>query len=100
MQTHEHEFPGEDPNDCQRNIKRDQLVFQQFLLLFQIKSFAYDFNCLFVSLRAILQQCNNAYYPDSYGHYREAKFVQTKHHWWWKANRVFDQLEVTRHHTG
>jgi len=35
-----------------------------------------------------------------YGHYREAAFTQTKHHWWWKANRVFDQLDVTRHHTG
>jgi hypothetical protein len=44
--------------------------------------------------------CNNALYPDLYGHYREAKFTQTKHHWWWKANRVFNQLEVTRNHTG
>lgn len=39
-------------------------------------------------------------HPDLYGHYREAKFTQTKHHWWWKANRVFEQLEVTRNHTG
>ena len=39
-------------------------------------------------------------YPDLYGHYREAAFTQTKHHWWWKANRVFNQLEVTRYHTG
>ncbi|XP_031625015.1 alpha-1,6-mannosyl-glycoprotein 2-beta-N-acetylglucosaminyltransferase-like isoform X2 [Contarinia nasturtii] len=73
IQTHEHEFPGEDPNDCPRNLKRDQ---------------------------AIARKCNNALYPDLYGHYREAKFTQTKHHWWWKANRVFDQLDVTRHHTG
>ncbi|XP_055304055.1 alpha-1,6-mannosyl-glycoprotein 2-beta-N-acetylglucosaminyltransferase isoform X2 [Sitodiplosis mosellana] len=73
IQTHEHEFPGEDPNDCPRNLKRDQ---------------------------AIVRKCNNALYPDLYGHYREAKFTQTKHHWWWKANRVFDQLDVTRHHTG
>lgn len=50
--------------------------------------------------RAIIRKCNNALYPDLYGHYREAKFTQTKHHWWWKANRVFDQLEVTRYHTG
>lgn len=50
--------------------------------------------------RAILRKCNNALHPDLYGHYREAKFTQTKHHWWWKANRVFDQLDVTRHHTG
>lgn len=45
-------------------------------------------------------KCNNALYPDLYGHYREAKFTQTKHHWWWKVNRVFNQLEVTRNYTG
>ncbi|KAM7359201.1 alpha-1,6-mannosyl-glycoprotein 2-beta-N-acetylglucosaminyltransferase isoform 1-T1 [Cochliomyia hominivorax] len=73
IQTHPHEFPGVDPDDCPRDIKKDQ---------------------------AIIRKCNNALYPDLYGHYREAKFTQTKHHWWWKANRVFDQLEVTRYHTG
>lgn len=55
---------------------------------------------IFLTFRAIIRKCNNALYPDLYGHYREAKFTQTKHHWWWKANRVFDQLEVTRYHTG
>lgn len=50
--------------------------------------------------RALKSTCNNAKHPDLYGHYREAAFTQTKHHWWWKANRVFDQLEVTRYHTG
>ncbi|XP_065372320.1 alpha-1,6-mannosyl-glycoprotein 2-beta-N-acetylglucosaminyltransferase isoform X1 [Calliphora vicina] len=73
IQTHPQEFPGVDPDDCPRDIKKDQ---------------------------AIIRKCNNALYPDLYGHYREAKFTQTKHHWWWKANRVFDQLEVTRYHTG
>ncbi|XP_018566686.1 alpha-1,6-mannosyl-glycoprotein 2-beta-N-acetylglucosaminyltransferase isoform X2 [Anoplophora glabripennis] len=73
IQTHPHEFPGEDPGDCPRDMKREQ---------------------------AMLKKCNNALYPDLYGHYREAKFTQTKHHWWWKANRVFNQLEVTRNHTG
>lgn len=53
-----------------------------------------------LALRAIIRKCNNALHPDLYGHYREAKFTQTKHHWWWKSNRVFDQLDVTRHHTG
>lgn len=47
-----------------------------------------------------MANCNNARYPDLYGHYREAKFTQTKHHWVWKANRVFNELEVTRYHTG
>lgn len=53
----------------------------------------------FVS-RAIIRKCTNANYPDLYGHYREASFTQTKHHWWWKANRVFDQIAATQHHTG
>ncbi|XP_022217431.1 alpha-1,6-mannosyl-glycoprotein 2-beta-N-acetylglucosaminyltransferase isoform X4 [Drosophila obscura] len=73
IQTHPHEYPGVDPNDCPRNIKKDQ---------------------------AMISNCNNALYPDLYGHYREAKFTQTKHHWIWKANRVFNELEVTRFHTG
>lgn len=73
IQTHPNEFPGADPEDCPRDIKKEQ---------------------------ALLRKCNNALHPDLYGHYREAKFTQTKHHWWWKANRVFDQLEVTKYHTG
>ncbi|XP_024935689.1 alpha-1,6-mannosyl-glycoprotein 2-beta-N-acetylglucosaminyltransferase isoform X3 [Cephus cinctus] len=76
IQTHPRTFPGEDPNDCPRNIHKDQLV------------------------NALNLKCINAKHPDLYGHYREAKFTQTKHHWWWKANRVFDQLTVTRNHTG
>ncbi|XP_062560624.1 alpha-1,6-mannosyl-glycoprotein 2-beta-N-acetylglucosaminyltransferase isoform X2 [Armigeres subalbatus] len=73
IQTHPSEFPGADPGDCPRDIKKEQ---------------------------ALLRKCNNALHPDLYGHYREAKFTQTKHHWWWKANRVFDQLETTKYHTG
>uniref|UniRef100_A0A182FAE1 Alpha-1,6-mannosyl-glycoprotein 2-beta-N-acetylglucosaminyltransferase n=1 Tax=Anopheles albimanus TaxID=7167 RepID=A0A182FAE1_ANOAL len=76
IQTHPNEFPGSDPDDCPRDIKKEHMV------------------------RALLRKCNNALHPDLYGHYREAKFTQTKHHWWWKANRVFDQLEVTKYHTG
>ncbi|XP_023317641.1 alpha-1,6-mannosyl-glycoprotein 2-beta-N-acetylglucosaminyltransferase isoform X2 [Trichogramma pretiosum] len=73
IQTHPDTFPGESPNDCPRNIRKEQ---------------------------AAQMGCTNAQHPDLYGHYREAKFTQTKHHWWWKANRVFDQLTVTRNHTG
>ncbi|XP_066258972.1 alpha-1,6-mannosyl-glycoprotein 2-beta-N-acetylglucosaminyltransferase isoform X2 [Euwallacea similis] len=73
IQTHPNEFPGEDPGDCPRDIKKD---------------------------KALQLKCNNALYPDLYGHYREAKFTQTKHHWWWKVNRVFNQLEITRNHSG
>ena len=50
--------------------------------------------------RAQRLKCANADWPDRYGHYREAKFTQTKHHWWWKANRIFDQLRVTRNIDG
>ncbi|XP_078039755.1 alpha-1,6-mannosyl-glycoprotein 2-beta-N-acetylglucosaminyltransferase isoform X1 [Augochlora pura] len=73
IQTHPHTFPGEDPSDCPRNIRKEQ---------------------------ALELGCINAKHPDLYGHYRESKFTQTKHHWWWKANRVFDQLSITRNHTG
>lgn len=45
-------------------------------------------------------RCNNYEWPDLFGHYRESKFTQIKHHWWWKAIRVFDELEVTKHYSG
>ncbi|XP_072946612.1 alpha-1,6-mannosyl-glycoprotein 2-beta-N-acetylglucosaminyltransferase-like isoform X2 [Epargyreus clarus] len=73
IQTHPNEFPGVDPNDCPRDAKLEQ---------------------------AIKLKCNNALHPDLHGHYREAKYTQTKHHWWWKANRVFNQLHCTAAHTG
>ncbi len=50
--------------------------------------------------RARQLKCLNAEWPDQYGHYREAKFTQIKHHWWWKANRVFNQLKATKHYNG
>ena len=53
-----------------------------------------------IRFRANRVKCTNAEFPDLYGHYREAKFTQTKHHWWWKANRIFEQLALTKHHTG
>ncbi|KAI8485934.1 Alpha-1,6-mannosyl-glycoprotein 2-beta-N-acetylglucosaminyltransferase [Branchiostoma belcheri] len=67
------EFPGQDPNDCPRDIPRD---------------------------KALEIECTNAAYPDMYGHYREAPFTMTKHHWWWKAHRVFEGLKATRDHKG
>ncbi|XP_045783300.1 alpha-1,6-mannosyl-glycoprotein 2-beta-N-acetylglucosaminyltransferase isoform X3 [Maniola jurtina] len=73
VQTHPTEFPGMDPNDCPRDAKLEQ---------------------------AIKLKCNNALHPDLHGHYREAKYTQTKHHWWWKANRIFNQLQCTASHTG
>ncbi|XP_075989674.1 alpha-1,6-mannosyl-glycoprotein 2-beta-N-acetylglucosaminyltransferase-like isoform X3 [Anticarsia gemmatalis] len=73
IQTHPREFPGMDPNDCPRDAKFEQ---------------------------AVKLKCNNALHPDLHGHYREAKYTQTKHHWWWKANRIFNQLSCTNGHTG
>lgn len=73
IQTHPLMFPGEDPKDCPRNITRKL---------------------------AERDQCKNYQYPDMYGHYREARFTQIKHHVWWKLNRVFDQLEATKNNNG
>lgn len=39
--------------------------------------------------RAIAKGCLNAQYPDQYGHYREADYTMTKHHWWWKVRQSF-----------
>ncbi|XP_040576144.1 alpha-1,6-mannosyl-glycoprotein 2-beta-N-acetylglucosaminyltransferase isoform X2 [Lepeophtheirus salmonis] len=67
IQTHPNEFPGQSPNDCPMNVKKE---------------------------RARELGCTNREWPDIYGHYRDAKFTQIKHHWWWKANKVFHHLEV------
>ncbi|CAH1730639.1 unnamed protein product [Chironomus riparius] len=69
IQTHPHQFPGTDPQDCDRDISKSD---------------------------AIKIKCKNAHFPDLYGHYREAKYTQMKNHWWWKLNRIFDELNVTR----
>ncbi|XP_076058262.1 alpha-1,6-mannosyl-glycoprotein 2-beta-N-acetylglucosaminyltransferase-like isoform X3 [Oratosquilla oratoria] len=71
LQTHPREFPGEGPNDCTRNMNKEKAAYQ---------------GCIGD--------------PDLYGHYREARFTQTKHHWWWKANKVFDDLWPLKNHTG
>lgn len=71
LQTHPDSFPGESPGDCPRNTKPEE---------------AAKLNCIGS--------------PDLYNHYREARFTQTKHHWWWKANKIFDDVWVLRNHTG
>uniref|UniRef100_A0A0B7A2W5 Alpha-1,6-mannosyl-glycoprotein 2-beta-N-acetylglucosaminyltransferase n=1 Tax=Arion vulgaris TaxID=1028688 RepID=A0A0B7A2W5_9EUPU len=62
QQIYSNEFPGEHPNDCPRDIKKED---------------------------AVKKKCNNAETPDKYGHYREAKYCQAKHHWIWKINQNF-----------
>ncbi|KAH9528293.1 Alpha-1,6-mannosyl-glycoprotein 2-beta-N-acetylglucosaminyltransferase [Dermatophagoides farinae] len=66
-------FPGQSVDDCPRDIGKKK---------------ALEINCV------------NAGQPDSYGHYREAKITQTKHHWWWKLWYVMEHLPQTRNHHG
>jgi alpha-1,6-mannosyl-glycoprotein beta-1,2-N-acetylglucosaminyltransferase len=55
IQLHPNEFPGTHPNDCDRDASKDY---------------------------AMKSKCKNAHFPDKFGHYREAKFTQMKHHFW------------------
>lgn len=73
IQLYPQEFPGHDPRDCPRDIPKKE---------------------------ALKLGCINAEYPDSFGHYREAKFSQTKHHWWWKLHFVWDRVRVLKDHKG
>jgi alpha-1,6-mannosyl-glycoprotein beta-1,2-N-acetylglucosaminyltransferase len=59
LQLYPNSFPGSDPKDCPRDLP--------------------------VS-KAKEKKCMNAAFPDAYGHYREATYTQTKHHWFWKVN--------------
>jgi hypothetical protein len=71
------------------NIKKMLKYFMRFFISINV-----------FCVRAQRIKCTNAKFPDLYGHYREAKFTQTKHHWWWKANRIFEQLRATKYHSG
>ncbi|MEE6492369.1 hypothetical protein FKM82_016560 [Ascaphus truei] len=73
IQLYPNEFPGNDPKDCPRDIEKKD---------------------------AVKLGCINAEYPDSFGHYREAKFSQTKHHWWWKLHFVWERIKVLKDHKG
>ncbi|NXE76357.1 MGAT2 acetylglucosaminyltransferase, partial [Cochlearius cochlearius] len=73
IQLYPREFPGHDPRDCPRDVGK---------------------------AAALRLGCINAEYPDSFGHYREARFSQTKHHWWWKLHFVWERVRALREHTG
>ncbi|KAJ6654031.1 hypothetical protein lerEdw1_007540 [Lerista edwardsae] len=73
LQLYPGEFPGTDPRDCPRDVGR---------------------------AAAARQGCLNAQYPDAFGHYREAAFAQTKHHWWWKLHFVWERVRALRQHPG
>lgn len=48
-----------------------------------------------ISHRAAKLNCVGS--PDLYNHYREARFTQTKHHWWWKANKWVIPSLITKY---
>ncbi|XP_044292211.1 alpha-1,6-mannosyl-glycoprotein 2-beta-N-acetylglucosaminyltransferase, partial [Varanus komodoensis] len=73
LQLYPGEFPGTDPRDCPRDVG---------------PAAARRLGCL------------NAQYPDAFGHYREAAFAQTKHHWWWKLHFVWERVRALREHPG
>ncbi|XP_060535597.1 alpha-1,6-mannosyl-glycoprotein 2-beta-N-acetylglucosaminyltransferase-like [Cylas formicarius] len=73
IQTHPNEFPGQSPLDCPKDIKIPM---------------------------ALQIGCANAKHPDPYGHYRDYKLTQLKHHWWWKINVVFNHLAISKTHGG
>ncbi|KAF2899824.1 hypothetical protein ILUMI_06360 [Ignelater luminosus] len=63
IQLYPNVFPGQGLKDCPRNSTKDE---------------------------AIQMGCLNAFNSDRNGNYRNPQLCQAKHHWWWKANRVFD----------
>ncbi|KAL9916362.1 alpha-1,6-mannosyl-glycoprotein 2-beta-N-acetylglucosaminyltransferase-like isoform 3-T4 [Glossina fuscipes fuscipes] len=46
---------------------------------------------------AMRDKCNKTEFPY---HNNQRSRAQMKHHWWWKANFIFDQSEITRYHSG
>ncbi|XP_071083737.1 alpha-1,6-mannosyl-glycoprotein 2-beta-N-acetylglucosaminyltransferase-like [Haliotis cracherodii] len=73
IQIYPSSFPGQHPNDCPWNI---------------------------TLMAARKRKCNNAYNPDSYGHYREAKVAQMKHHWLWQLHYVIEEIRILKNFKG
>lgn len=101
IQTHPQTFPGDDPKDCPRDISRSEAEKincgnydhpGMFSITYWVLSWQFNkFNWRFVKETDGIHSIT-----DMYGHYRESKFTQMKHHWWWKLNRIFDQLRATK----
>ncbi|KAJ2952310.1 hypothetical protein O0L34_g4594 [Tuta absoluta] len=69
LQVNPKTFPGFEPNDC-----------------------PYD-----MSITAALKKnCTGANTPDAQGYYRHPEKTETKHHWWWTANKVFEDLKFSK----
>ncbi|XP_050394032.1 alpha-1,6-mannosyl-glycoprotein 2-beta-N-acetylglucosaminyltransferase-like isoform X2 [Patella vulgata] len=73
LQIKKNQFPADSMSDCPRDIGPET---------------------------AKIVGCSNADHPDLYGHYREAKFSQMKHHWTWKINYVFNDIRLLKHFKG
>ncbi|XP_041374320.1 alpha-1,6-mannosyl-glycoprotein 2-beta-N-acetylglucosaminyltransferase-like [Gigantopelta aegis] len=69
IQVYNNQFPGDDPKDCPRNLKKEE---------------------------ARKRKCNNAEYQHTYGHYREAPYTQIKHHLLWKLQFIFENCSLLR----
>lgn len=93
IQTHPKTFPGDDPKDCPRDATKLEAK--------ELKCQNYDNPDMYgqFSRKIFSDIFNNIHFPLK-GHYREAKYTQMKHHWWWKLNVIFDQLKVTRFYQG
>eukprot|EP00040_Diaphanoeca_grandis_P030991 m.184520 g.184520 ORF g.184520 m.184520 type:complete len:498 (+) comp32195_c0_seq2:156-1649(+) len=78
-QLHPTDFPGTDPKDCPVKHADGTWVTPE---------------------EAETLNCQNKKSPDTYNHYREARYTQIKHHWWWKANFLFDEMKILAKHTG
>lgn len=72
-QMHPKQFPGNDPRDCKPWMSQKD---------------------------AEAAKCNNADHPDVNGNYRDAENALKKHHFWWTANQVFDNLQASSSHNG
>lgn len=70
LQVHPHDFPGRSKNDCSDGNYKTE------------------------------ESGNCVGSKDKFGKYRDPNLVQIKHHWWWKANQVFDHLLVTKNYNG
>ncbi|XP_041374173.1 alpha-1,6-mannosyl-glycoprotein 2-beta-N-acetylglucosaminyltransferase-like [Gigantopelta aegis] len=69
IQVYNSQFPGTDPNDCPRNLQKDE---------------------------SRKRKCNNAEYQDFYGQYRGAPYTQIKHHFLWKLQFIFENCSLFR----
>ncbi|KAL9894814.1 alpha-1,6-mannosyl-glycoprotein 2-beta-N-acetylglucosaminyltransferase-like isoform 1-T1 [Glossina fuscipes fuscipes] len=86
-----HDYYDEDINDLVKSIKFCKVM--QIFYPYPVHSHP---KCLQESGESP-QKCDNAEFR---GHNNHKKRFQMKHHWWWKANYVFDQLKVTKFFTG